>query len=102
MKLTIGMASYNNKYEVWSTVQALRIYHDMQDTEIVIIDNFGDSSLENWASGQSNVNYFKEIEVVGTAYPRDMIFKRAKGEWVLVIDSCAFIPRSSKKDSRLV
>ena len=48
-KLTIGMPSYNNAAEVWATVQALKIYHDLKDMEILVIDNFGDPAIEKFA-----------------------------------------------------
>ena len=41
MKLTIGMPSYDNYQEVWFTVQALRMYQDLEDCEILVIDNYG-------------------------------------------------------------
>ena len=48
MKWTIGMPSYNNFTEVFFTVQSLRMYHDLKDAEIIIVDNYGDKILEKW------------------------------------------------------
>jgi len=39
MLLTIGMAAYENPTEVWFTVQALRLYQDLEDCELLVIDN---------------------------------------------------------------
>lgn len=39
------MPCYNNLTEVVFTVQALRMYHDLTDCEIVVIDNSGDDDL---------------------------------------------------------
>ena len=89
MILTIGMASYKNYSDVWFTVQALRMYHDLTDCEILIIDNFGDIGLENWCKGQVpyNVRYEKFTEPRGTAAPRQRVFEQAKGDFVICIDS---------------
>ena len=88
-KLTIGMASYKNYTEVWFTVQALRMYHDLTDVEILIIDNFGDDNLQNfvnsWASSQ--VRYVRFTDAVGPAGAKHRVFEEARGEWVMMIDS---------------
>lgn len=89
MKLTIGMASYNNYQEVWFTIQALRLYQDLADTEILIVDNYGCEHLQNfvnaWAS--SCVRYVKFDSSKGTAAPRNRVFAEAAGEWVICMDS---------------
>jgi hypothetical protein len=89
MKLTIGMASYNNYAETWFTIQTLRMYHDLAYTEILVVDNFGDDRLRDfitsWGCGQ--VRYIRDTDRQGTAYPRQRIFDNALGEWVMVIDS---------------
>jgi len=89
MKLTIGMASHNNYAEVWFTIQALRMYQDLNDVEILVVDNFGDDRLQtfirSWTHGTAR--YIRFTERTGTAAPRDLVFKKAAGEWVLCIDS---------------
>ena len=88
-RLTIGMASYNNYHEVWFTVQALRLYQDLTDTEILVVDNYGSESLKNFCNGWANdkVRYILAKDIQGTAYPRDKVFREAHGEWVICIDS---------------
>jgi hypothetical protein len=39
--LTIGMATYNDFDGVYFTIQALRLYQDLADTELLVVDNFG-------------------------------------------------------------
>src|SRR5215216_6732223 len=39
--LTIGMATYNDFNGVYFTLQALRWYQDLRDTELLVIDNYG-------------------------------------------------------------
>jgi hypothetical protein len=66
LKLTIGMPSYKNFEEVFFTVQSLRLHHDLKDTEIVVVDNFGDTHLEKFARG-SGVRYEKFIDTTGVS-----------------------------------
>jgi len=89
MRWTIGMPSYNNYLEVFFTVQALRMYHDLTDCEIVVIDNFGDNALQNFIRkhGGNTVKYYRHTEVQGVSYAKNKIFEHAQGENVLVIDS---------------
>jgi hypothetical protein len=88
-KLTIGTTAFDNYAEVWFTVQALRMYHDLTDSEILVIDNFGDDRLRDfiasWGCGQ--VRYIRDTEKQGTAYAKGRIFNHALGDWVLVLDS---------------
>jgi glycosyltransferase involved in cell wall biosynthesis len=93
MRLTLGMPSYNNLEEVWSTVQALRMYHDLTDCEILVIDNFGDPELEKYikSQGAGIVRYEKCVERSGPAYAKNKVFEMARGEMVLCIDSHVFL-----------
>ena len=89
MKLTIGMASFNNREEVKKTIKCLRMYHDLSDSEILVVDNFGDDILRDWISywGSGAVRYERFTEIQGTAAPRQKVFELAKGEFVICIDS---------------
>src|SRR5215211_75266 len=85
--LTIGMATYNDFDGVYFTVQALRLYQDLADTELLVVDNYGcehtKSFIEGWVKGR----YISATEAVGTAAPRDLVFREAQGEAVLCCDS---------------
>lgn len=108
--LTIGMACHSDFYGVDMTVQALRLYHAeaMPQCEIVIVDNSPQSphaqeirGLAGWCYGRTpeacartgetpslgGFQYLAMPEPVGTAAPRDRIFRAARGEWVLCVDS---------------
>lgn len=89
MKLTIGMASYNNFPEVWFTIQALRMYHDLTDTEILVIDNYGDDRIDQFIKAWcgSVVRYVRYTERQGTAAAKNRVFQEAQGEWVICMDS---------------
>lgn len=86
MRITIGMPSYENHEQVWWTCQALKIYQDVQDCEILVVDNKGSKDLEKVCS-DVKVRYELYNEVVGTAPVRNKIFERARRPFVLVIDS---------------
>jgi glycosyltransferase involved in cell wall biosynthesis len=99
IKLTIGMPSYSNFTEVFFTVQALRMYHDLTDCEILIVDNFGDPELEKFwkANGKDVVRYEKYLDTNGPAGAKNAVFELARGEMVLCIDShVLLIPGSLK------
>jgi hypothetical protein len=85
--LTIGMATYDDFEGVYFTLQALRLYHDLADTELLVVDNFGCEAtrafVENWAGAR----YLLATDAVGTAAPRDRVFREARGEAVLCCDS---------------
>lgn len=89
MRWTIGMPSYNNLAEVFFTVQSLRLHHDLTDCEIVVVDNYGDPALKSFIknSGGDTVRYHKYTEVQGVSAAKNEIFKVARGEYVLIIDS---------------
>src|SRR5579875_46561 len=85
--LTIGMATYNDFDGVYFTLQALRLYQDLEDTELVVVDNYGCEEtrdfVEHWAMGR----YVLATDVVGTAAGRERIFQEAQSTAVLVCDS---------------
>lgn len=89
MKLTIGMAVYDDIDGVYFTVQSLRANHDLNDCEIVVVDNKGSDNLYKWINAWGNgvVRYEKYTEIQGTSAPRQQVFERAKGEYVICIDS---------------
>src|ERR671921_63210 len=86
--LTIGMATYNDFNGVYFTLQALRLYQDLRDTELLVVDNYGSPNtkqlVEGWVHG---ARYLLAKEVRGTAAPRDRVFREAQGEAVLCCDS---------------
>jgi glycosyltransferase involved in cell wall biosynthesis len=92
IELTIGMATYNDFDGVYFTLQALRLYHDLKDTELLVVDNYGcddtKSLVEQWIDGK----YILAKDVVGTAAPRDLVFRKAQGEAVLCCDCHVLFP----------
>ncbi len=87
VKLTVGMATFNDFDGVFFTLQALRLYQDTDSVELLVVDNFGCDStkefVEQWAEGR----YILANETQGTAAPRDRVFQEALGDAVLCCDS---------------
>ncbi len=85
--LTIGMATYDDFDGVDFTLQALRLYQDLTDVELLVVNNFGcettRSFVESWVKG----TYVLATEIGGTAAPRDRVFQEAGGDTVLCWDS---------------
>lgn len=86
MKYTIGMATYDDFDGVYFTIQSLRMFHNMDDVEIVVVDNFGcdftRDLIEHWVE---NGRYIKCTNITSTAI-RDRIFHEAAGTYVMCLD----------------
>ena len=85
--LTIGMATYNDFDGVFFTLQALRLYHDLDDTEFVVVDNYGCTHTRGLVEGWGVGRYILATEIVGTAAARELVFREARGDAVLCCDS---------------
>jgi len=95
-KLTIGMATYDDYDGVYFSVQAIRLFHRevTDETEILVVDNHPSgpcadalASLGEWVDGY---RYVADDTVAGTAV-RDRIFREARSDYVLCIDSHVLI-----------
>ena len=89
--LTIGMATYDDFDGVYFTIQALRLYQDLADTELLVVDNYGCDETEKFVTSVPNARYLRKTEVVGTAV-RELVFTHARGDAVLCIDSHILFP----------
>jgi glycosyltransferase involved in cell wall biosynthesis len=91
--LTIGMAVYNDFDGVYFTLQALRLYQDLDDTELLVVDNYGCEDTRGFVEGWAKGRYIRATDAVGTAAPRDRVFREAQGAAVLCCDShVMFVP----------
>jgi hypothetical protein len=92
VRLTIGMATYDDYDGVYFTIQALRLYHPevLDDAEFVVVDNHPDgvaaSHLKGLEHAIGNYRYVPFSGVSGTAAPRDRIVEEADGRFVLSLD----------------
>jgi hypothetical protein len=87
MELTVGMATYRDFDGVYFTLQALRLYQDMDGVEVVVVDNFGCETTRAFVEGSVGGRYVLAPQPVGTSAPRDLVFREARAESVLCIDS---------------
>jgi uncharacterized membrane protein YphA (DoxX/SURF4 family) len=85
-ELTIGMATYDDFDGVYFTLQALRLFHDLDRTELLVVDNYGCSHTRDFVRG-AGATYVLADDVVGTAPARDRVFGAAHGRAVLCCDS---------------
>jgi glycosyltransferase involved in cell wall biosynthesis len=81
------MATYNDFDGVYFTLQALQLYEDLQDTELLVIDNYGCSDTKQLVEERVHGRYVLAAEVRGTAPTKDLVFREARGEAVLCCDS---------------
>jgi hypothetical protein len=76
--LTIGMATHNDFNGVYFTLQALRLYQNLRDSELLVVDNYGCPAtkqlVEGWVHG---ARYVLATEVRGTAAAKDRVFREA-------------------------
>lgn len=92
--LTIGMATYKDFEGVWATVQSLKFYHNLEDCDLLVIDNYG-CDLTKELCVKANIRYIRNKEVTGTAAPRELLFKEATGEFVMCLDSHVMLERDA-------
>jgi hypothetical protein len=93
IELTIGMATYNDFDGVYFTLQALRLYQDLERTELLVIDNYGCDETKNLVEDWLNGRYIRATDAVGTAAPRELVFREARGKAVLCCDChVLFVP----------
>ncbi|HEY0757281.1 MAG TPA: glycosyltransferase family A protein [Ktedonobacteraceae bacterium] len=80
------MATYNDFDGIYFTLQALQLYQDLENTELLVIDNYGCEDTKNLVEEWLHGRYILAKDVVGTAAPRDLVFREARGQAVLCCD----------------
>jgi glycosyltransferase involved in cell wall biosynthesis len=93
MELTVGMATYRDFDGVYFRLQALRLYQDMEGVELLVVDNFGCEATRDFVQGPAGARYVLAPDAVGTSAPRDLLFREARGESVLCLDSHVLLER---------
>lgn len=97
--LTIGMATYDDYDGVYFSIQALRMYQDMHNVQIIVTDNFGcdftrqfiEETIPRGKDGKPRARYIRFDRTVGTAAPRDAIFQAAETDAVAIMDCHVFL-----------
>lgn len=101
--MTIGMAHHSDLDGVFFTISSLRLCEPevMDRVEFLVIDNSPDSphgkSVREFLAWVPNARYVASPETVGTAAPRDRIFREAKGDAVLALDCHVLLRYGSLK-----
>jgi glycosyltransferase involved in cell wall biosynthesis len=95
MKLTIGMAVYDDFQGMIFTAQSLAMHQDVDDCELIVVDNNPTSkqgkATKDYCEGQANrqrfpIRYIAYPENVGTTQSREMVFQAARGDAVVCCD----------------
>lgn len=91
--LTVGMATYDDFDGVYFSIQSLKMFHKIcnsDDVEIIVVDNNPDSphgqataSFMNWVSNGKYIPYKYRS---GTAI-RNEVFRNASGKYTICMDS---------------
>ena len=98
---SVGMACYDDFNGVYFTVQNQLAHHGKLINEIIVIDNNpgspqGEMTKNFCASAPVNkVRYVAYTDKKGTAAPRNEVFKEARSEYVVCLDShIVLMPRA--------
>jgi hypothetical protein len=86
------MPTYQEYDGLFFTLQALRLYQDLENTELLVVDNFGSDDARNLVEHSINATYVRATEAVGTAAAKDRVISEARGQSVLVCDSHVLFP----------
>lgn len=92
--LTIAMSTFEDHDGVYFTIQSLRMYQDVADCEIIVLDNHPNGHhaphvkgfIDNAQSSDCPIRYVPFAESTGTTQTRQKLFDLANGDAVLVMD----------------
>ena len=85
--LTIGMPTYDDFDGVYFTIQALRLYQNLNDANLLVVDNYGCATTQAFVEGVPGATYVQSLSVSGTAAAKNDVFAHADGAFVLCLDS---------------
>jgi len=91
MKLTIGIPVYDDYDGVFFTIMALRMYQNLKDTEILVVDSYGCKTTEIFVKSVDG-RYMRLINRFGPAAAKEAVFTEAKGDFVLCCDCHVLFP----------
>lgn len=100
--LTVGMAHVEDFNGVFMTIQSIRQNNNCEDIEFVVVHNGGGNQHANEVydfltrkiNNQDNAGcrFVHMPDPRGTSAPRDRVFKEARGEYTIVMDSHVIWP----------
>jgi hypothetical protein len=88
-RLTIGLPVYDDYDGVFFTLQALRMYHPMDEVELLVVDNNPDSAhgkATRKFSEDAGARYIPAADANGAAATKNQIFEHATTPFVMCID----------------
>lgn len=95
--LTIGMSTYDDFDGVFFSIQSLRMYHAICQTdyvEFIILDNNPDSphgeACKNFSNSHQNIRYIQLYDTP-SSFNKYKVHDYATGQYVLIIDSHVLI-----------
>ena len=102
MKLTAGMACYDDFRGVEFSAMSLLLHHSLD--ELIVVDNnptseHGKATAE-FCAKHSQIKYVPMPEATGTTQPRERIFAEASGDFVLVLDCHVVFPSGAMESLR--
>lgn len=101
--LTIGMCTHDDINGVYFSLQSLRLYHPIVETdavELLVVDNNPESvhgqALQKWIKGwcKKKVKYIPYTEKTSTS-ARNVIFEQAEGKYCISMDCHVMFPPGS-------
>jgi glycosyltransferase involved in cell wall biosynthesis len=104
MKITFGMATYDDYHGVWFTTRALERYQDFRDSdEIIVVDNNPSSrhgvETKNLCL-KLGIKYIEYPQNTGTTQSRQAIFDNATGDIVICVDPHVMLGPDAIKNTR--
>jgi glycosyltransferase involved in cell wall biosynthesis len=81
------MPTYQDFDGVYFTLQSLRLFHDLSDTELLVVDNYGCEYTKKFVEKSVKGRYILSTDVVGTSQAKNVVLQEARGEAVLCCDS---------------
>lgn len=92
MKVTVGMATYQDFDGVYFTLASLKLYQSAHHSiDMLVVDNYGCPLTKEACLGRDGypglgARYVFAPEATGTAAPRNLVFEQAEGEVVICVD----------------
>ena len=94
--LTIGIPVCGDYAGLYATLQALRLYHDLTDVELLVVDNNKQpSELTERLCKRIGAKYVYYYNGGGSAIAKNKVFDAASGSWVLCLDSHVFLYKNT-------
>lgn len=95
--LSIGIPTYKDYDGVYFTIQSLRMYHDTNDVEILIVDTEEQKNKDVFDFCQlTNIKYFHKPDAAHTpSAAKNYVFQLANSKYVMCIDCHVLLEKNS-------